>query len=170
MANNYLQFSEPVPHLTQEEERWLQRALQEVTLPLASEDYDASGKEVPREWRGLRGLVGCPDYDSDLGDCGFQWEFCDSDVKEYGRYLWLYADEHGIPEAAAYFVQQFLKANRPDMYWWLTYSQTCSSPRFAENGGGAVIATAEEIVAVNSHTWLSEKLSSDEYRVLEACK
>ena len=164
MANNYLEFSEVVPHLTAEEETWLRKQLQcvyvfgsqeftEDELPsgLHGEDADWYGC---RAWRDLQG------YDPDDGELfGFAYEFHDDhDTPDgWGRHLWLHAEEWANLEQLAHLVQKFLKQFRPPDCWSLTYATTCSKPRVGEFGGGAVFVTADEVKWQNAYDFVEQE-------------
>ena len=78
MANNYLQFSEAIGHLSIEERDWLQRQLETVCV---FGDHEYAEDEMPDDlstadatWCGCRAFRDLPDVDSD-DDAGFQYEF-----------------------------------------------------------------------------------------------
>ena len=78
MANNYLQFSEAIGHLSIEERDWLQRQLETVYV---FGDHEYAEDEIPDNlstadatWCGCRAFRDLPDVDSD-DDAGFQYEF-----------------------------------------------------------------------------------------------
>jgi hypothetical protein len=152
MANNYLEFSEVLPHLTAEEELWLRNQLETVYV---FGDCEYVEDEVPSDldtadadWSGCRAWRDLEDGDPDDGETiGFACEFHDDHdtLDGWGRHLWLHTEESGCPERAAQLVQKFLKEFRPQECWSLTYATTCSKPRVGEFAGGAVFVTADEI-------------------------
>ena len=151
MANNYLQFSEVIPQLTTPEADWLRGQLEVVCVfgeHEHPEDKLPSGMNRDEaDWIGCRAYRDMLGYDPEWGeDTGFEFEFFDDERdREWGRHLWLHADESGTIDRIAHLVQKFLKAFRPDENWSLTWAVSCSKPRVGEFGGGAVFVTAEEI-------------------------
>ena len=151
MANNYLQFSEVIPQLTTQEADWLRRQL-EIVCVFGKHEHPED-KLPPGLDRDKADWIGCRAYRDMLGydpnwdaDVGFEYQFSRDDRdKDWGRHLWLYADESGAGDRVAHLVQKFLKEFRPDGCWSLTWAVSCSKPRVGEFGGGAVFVTAEEI-------------------------
>ena len=156
MANNYLQFSEVIANLTESEEAWLKEQLQRICL-FGDREYPADEDGYPvgnpdevahqdPDWVIPRFLR---DYRHELGNTeqGFCAEFHDDHDSPDGwdRHLWIYAEEGGEPDHAAWLVQKFLKQFRPQECWSLTYATTCSKLRVGEFAGGAVFVTADEI-------------------------
>ena len=114
MANNYLQFSEIITHLTPGEEAWLRAQLQTIAVHNGQETEIANEDDVAphAEWIGPRFLRDDEGYDADFGRYDFQCEF--EDYPDWGRHLWLYAEEFGEPNEVAWLVKKFLKQFRPD--------------------------------------------------------
>ncbi len=167
MADNYLQFSEVIPHLTQEEEAWLRNQLQTVAVHNGNEvEIDDPDSDVARgaEWTGARFLRDNGDYDPSYHELGFDFEFVDGNQCQpcWGRHLWLYAEEYGVPVAPAWLVHKFLKRFRPDQCWSLTFATTCSKLRVGEFGGGAMFVTADLIRWHSSHRFVEEERSAFE--------
>ena len=162
MADNYLQFSEVVANLTEPEEAWLEEQLQPIRV-FGDKEYleDAVPAELAdteADWSGVRFLRDNPDHDPDWDVLGFAYHFHDdNDPGGWGRHLWLYAEDSGNADNAAWLVQQFLKKFRPDQCWSLTYSATCSKPRVGEFGGGALFVTADEIKWQNAYSFIEEQ-------------
>lgn len=132
MADNYLLFAESLKDLTPQEEAWLAERLaskhEESNDPAANDEDDSTG-------------IGFEFY----GD------------QSYGRCLKLYAIEAGNPEAAACFVQEFLRRFRQQASFGLSWCASCSKMRDGEFGGGAVFVTARHIEAWSSREWLAER-------------
>jgi hypothetical protein len=161
MANNYLEFSEVLPHLTDDEEAWLRSQLEIVSVVgdrqyaegEVPNDLDGAGDEWCgcRAWRDLEGFD--PDDDEPIG---FEYEFHEdhNTPDGWGRHLWLHAEESGSPQRVAHLVQKFLRQFRPKECWSLTYAMTCSKARAGEFGGGAVFVTAEAIAWENSYDFV----------------
>jgi len=166
VANNYLQFSEVIPHLTEEEEAWLQEQL-EVVYVFGDREY--TEERIPDEldeapdWEGCRAWRDLEEYNPDSDEpVGFQYEFCEPDTDELGRHLWIYAEEWGYPSRVAHLVRKFLKTFRPDEFWALTYAATCSKPRIGEFGGGAAFVTAAEIQCQDAWDFIETQIQAFE--------
>ena len=163
MANNYLEFSEVLPHLTDEEQRWLEHQLETVCV---FDGREYAENEVPddldpdnAEWRGCRVYRDLDDYDADFGeDAGSQYEFRD-EPGDRGRHLWLYAEETACVERVAHLVRRFLAAFRPRQCWSLTYAATCSKPRVGEFGGGGVFVSADDVFWCDAHQFVEQHLA-----------
>ena len=160
MADNYLQFSEVVAKLTEQEEAWLKDQLESVRVfgekeyPEDAVPADLAGKDA--DWSGVRFLRDKPDHDAEWDALGFEFSFHD-DTGGWGRHLWLYAETWGDITNVAWLVQKFLKQFRPDQCWSLTYSATCSKPRVGEFGGGAVFVTADTIRWQNAYDFIEQQ-------------
>ena len=135
MADNFLEFSEVLPHLTADEEAWLRRQLEIVCVfgdreypeDQLPDDLDTPDAEFYgcRAWRDLPG-----EYPYDGVPVGFEFEFHDDHAADrWGHHLWFYAEEIAVPERIAHLVQKFLERLRPQECWSLTYATTCSKPR-----------------------------------------
>ena len=156
MADNYTEFSEVIPKLNEKEEGWLKDQL-EIVYVFGEKEYtddtlpkDRSSDDA--DWVGCRVFRDVEDYECDAGaDAGFQYEFCDSDDEDYGRHLWMYAQDWGYVDNAVQLVQKFLKTFRPDDCWSLAWATTCSKPKLGEFGGGAVFVTAKQVE--HQDTW-----------------
>lgn len=131
MADNYLLFAESLGELTPDEEAWLAERL-------------ASNDDASHESAGA---------DEDESS-GIEFEFYGE--QSDGRCLKLYAIEAGDPEAAACFVQEFLRRFRPQASFSLSWCTSCSKMRDGEFAGGAIFVTAERIDAWSSGEWLAE--------------
>lgn len=161
MADNYLQFSETLPNLTAEETAWLKEQLQPIVVFGDREfvEDDPAITTLPvsdPEFTGPRFLRDNPDFDYRYDAQGFESAFCDEDHPP-ARYLWLYAEDYGNPEHAAWLIHKFLTRFRPDQCWSLTYANSCSKPRVGEFSGGAVFVTAEEIQWQDADDWVQQQ-------------
>jgi hypothetical protein len=162
MADYYLQFSEVIANLTEQEEAWLEEQLQPIRV-FGDREYpeDAVPAELTsteEEWSGVRFLRDDPDHDPKWDVLGFEYYFHeDNDPGGWGRHLWLYAEESGNADNVAWLVRKFLKRFRPDQCWWLTYATTCSKPRVGEFGGGAVFVTARGISYESAYGFVERK-------------
>ncbi len=151
MADNYVEFSQVIPQLTEEEVDWLRQQL-EVVYVFGDREYaeDALPDDLNREdaeWIGCRAYRDMAGYDPDFGEhAGFEYAFSEDDQdKDWGRHLWFHTDEYGSLDRVAHLVQKFLKRFRPNDCWSLTWATTCSKPRVGEFGGGAVFVMASDI-------------------------
>lgn len=143
MAESYLQFSEVLAPLSDAEANWLRQQLEPVYIfgdrTFGEDDLPADLSPEKADRICVRALR---DFDTDE-ELGFEYQFRSDPA--LGQHLWLYADEWGSPFVVAHLVQMFLRQFRPDTYWSLTYSASCSKPRVSEFGGGAMFVTAESI-------------------------
>ena len=149
MANNYLQFSEVLSNLTDAEEKWLYEQLEYVPIEVESGDSDTS-RTCPRF------MLDMPEMDPDYAETNFSYEFEDDEASD-SRYLWLYTEESGDPDHAAYLVHKFLKQFHPNDCWSLTYATTCSKMRIGEFGGGGVFVTAKGIRYSNAYDFVEQE-------------
>ena len=162
MANNYLQFSEVIPRLTADEEHWLAEQLEVVHIHNGKEytEHDLP-KELAAEdiqWSGCRAYLDLDGFDPEMEDgAGFCYKFdTDNDAScNWGRHLWVYAEEYGDVDRLAHLVQKFLKRFRPQDSWSLGYACTCSKPRVGEFSGGAVHVTADKIAWENAADFIA---------------
>lgn len=90
------------------------------------------------------------------GELGFEFEWIDNGIL-------FYAEENGDPENLAETLLRFLTATTRYNKLGFTYSETCSSMRPGEFGGGAVLLKREKDGGItteymNAVTWLTEKM------------
>lgn len=83
----------------------------------------------------------------------FRWELRDDD----GKYLWIFSEDYGNIEHVEKFVQEFLRRWRPDDCWTMAWSTSCSKPRIAEFGGGALFITKDYVHYVDAGAWALEQ-------------
>ena len=167
MADNYLQFSEVIANLTEQEEAWLKDQLQSIRVfgekECPEDAVPAELADKDADWSGVRFLRDKPDHDAEWDALGFEFNFHDDHdnagyvTDSWGRHLWLYAETWGDVSNVAWLVQKFLKQFRPDQCWSLSYSATCSRPRVGEFGGGAVFVTADTIRWQNAYDFIEEQ-------------
>jgi len=149
MAEQYLEFSEVLTQLTDEQIDWLKEQLEIVHVS------EGTGGET---WSGCRAYRDLDNYDSHFGgDVGFDYSFSEEVHEEWGHHLRVYSTEHGYVDRVAHLVQKFLRKFRPDACWSLTYACTCSKPRVGEFGGGAVVVTATKIEHFNTWQFVEQK-------------
>jgi hypothetical protein len=149
MANNYLQFSEAIYKLSDEERAWCEARLRhlEEALPTLDDDgKDGNGVPCAPEDR---------PYLNGAGFLCFQWSIKPGPD---GHCLWIHNEEYGDLEYVALFVQEFLAKFRSNEYFTLTWAETCSKPRISEFSGGALFVTADEIAWNGAFPWLGVKI------------
>lgn len=156
MADNYLEFSEVLANLTEQEEAWLKEQLQPIRV-FGDKEYPedtvpAELGDAEPDWTGVRFLRDKTDRDPQWDALGFDYVFQDE-----GRHLWLYTEGWGDVSNVAWLVQKFLKTFRTDQCWSLTYSTTCSKPRVGEFGGGAVFVTADALRFQDAYDFIEEQ-------------
>ena len=162
MADNYQEFSEVIPKLSEEEAGWLEDQL-EIIFVFDGEEFTDDSLPENRssdeaDWIGCRVLRDMEDCDSCPGaDAGFQYELHESDDETIGSHLWIYARDWGYVGNVAHLVRKFLERFRPDDCWSMTWSQTCSKPRVGEFGGGAVFVTAADIAWGNCYDFVEQR-------------
>ncbi|HBO44908.1 MAG TPA: hypothetical protein DD670_13465 [Planctomycetaceae bacterium] len=153
MADNYLEFSEVLDGLTEEEEAWLKHQLEIVCVFGEQEcPQDALPDEwdlTKADWVGCRAYRDMPDYESNhYAHAGFGYAFDDPsehDRENEGKSLHIYSEDWGNLDGVAHLVRKFLKRFRPGECWSLTWSETCSKPRIGNFGGGWMFVTAERV-------------------------
>jgi hypothetical protein len=169
MANNYLEFSEQIVNLTDEEIAWLEQQLDTVYFkrvpgpnpeqevleiaPNADEDtYEQEGvrflveaAQTPEQFQAICDL-------DEVESTGFCFALNKSE-----RTLWLYAEEHGHLGHVAVLVQQFLKKFRRNESFSVTAADWCSKPRLGQFGGAALFITAEEVRSIHTWMWLEDQ-------------
>jgi hypothetical protein len=167
VADNFLEFSEVIPNLTESEEAWLKEQLQpirvfgEAEYPEDAVPADLANTEP--DWSGIRFLRDKDDHDPTWDYLDFAYDFHDDhDKGGWGRHLWLYADGCGNPDNVAWLVRKFLKQFRPKQCWSLTYAATCSKPRVGDFAGGAVFVTADEIKWQDAHDFVGQERTAFE--------
>ena len=153
MANNYLQFSEIISHLTEQEAQWCQDRLDHLRSlfggELTADDEDPAFRPLPED------SAYEPD-DSSLFACIISQE----PDAERGRHLWLYTEEGCDPQTVALFVQEFLRRFRPQDSFGFSWSESCSKPRVGEFGGGAGWVSTDEIRFFDTGSWLAQQEAS----------
>jgi hypothetical protein len=119
MAQNYLQFSEIIPDLTEEEIAWITKEIKFLN--------DPNNDDLPCIF-------------TDEGGLGF-----DIEINTKEKELWIYAEEYGSVDCVAYFVQEFINEFRPFLTFSMTWARTCSKLRVGEFSGGWMVVTADKI-------------------------
>lgn len=147
MANNYMQFSEIIQALSEEEAAWVNQVcgldasrdedLQKICRLLGL-DENTYGAEALQAW---------PDFG------------CDVEVRQPGpNDLWLYSEEYANIDHLIWFVQAFLRKFRPNMVFTCSGADTCSKLRVGEFGGWWVAISANEMQS--GSTYAAAKLAA----------
>jgi hypothetical protein len=136
MADNYLQFSEQIDKLTDEEIEWLEDILRERDWEKACEALNSNEEEMEM-W---------PD---------FAWA-----LNRGSRTFWVFTETCGSLDQIIALTKTFLSKFRPTSYFYITYAETSSKMRIGEFGGGAIFVTANSIDYVNAAAWVGEKIEA----------
>ena len=152
MANNYLQFSEALSCLTEEQELWAKdrlRYLEDVLDEEGERDVEVENREEVTKELVKKG------WEVGYSSLGFDYSF---DKEDGSTTLWFSAEDSGNPHHAALFVQEFLQKFRPRGIFTLTWAETCSSMKIGEFSGGAVVVRAFDIDQMSALDWANEKV------------
>lgn len=163
MANNFIQFSEELTGLTEEEANWL-----ELMSNLAS-DRDVDFKE--NDDRQHFSDEGDPlTEEARLACMLFSDEPIISaeakkDEEDKTWTVWFYSDESNDPNAVAELVRAFFQKFRPDGddVFTLTWCDYCDKLRIGEFGGGCFAVNKKDILIENVNETLEilkEKLNA----------
>lgn len=140
MADFFLQFSEVIPNLTDEEAAWF-------------------AKYIDSRHKGLT-MDGAPmDFDDDGYFPDFQFAI-KSSTGEWGKYAWFSAEESGSVRQVAEVAQEFLKKFRPDGHFSLTWAEWTNKLRVGQFDGGGLFVTATEISTFHAAEWVHDKVKS----------
>ena len=164
MADNYVEFSEVLTGLTDQERNWLQGQL-EIIRVFDGQEYP--DEALPKcfdpakaEWHGCRGLRDFSEYDPEFieePEFQFQFENEDEEGDAEGSSLWVYSEDNGNIDQVCHIVRKFLKQFWPSEYWSLKFACTCSKPRVGEFSGGAVFVTADSIRWDNAEAFIERE-------------
>ena len=148
MANSYLEFSEAIGDITEEEKKWIEgipdRGDYEDNEKYEDEDawmkayaealtaYGISGQEMLDEGN----IDMFPNFTCVIDTAGDWW-------------LSTHDYEWGYPHHAAMVVQGFIKKFRPDFVFKLTWCEYCDKPRIGEFGGGWLVVDKDRVVFGN---------------------
>jgi len=139
---NFLQFSQTITRLTEKETAWFATYIEHRHRGL---DFD--GNELNLDEQEVY-----PNF-------GFRIIVSET---ELGTYAWFYSKENGSVEQVAETVQEFLKKNRPDDCFSMTWSELSDNLTPEEFDGGGVFVTAEEIETFHAVEWVC--LKEEEFR------
>lgn len=134
MANNYLEFSEVIDNLTDEEIVWWRSEILRI-------------HEIQEK-------IESGEIEDDLDDDSLCFEF---ELDASRRRVWFHPDESGNPGAVADVVHRFLKETGRKDCFWLNWAEYCSKPRIGEFGGGAIFVTAKGVEWHTTGDWIQEK-------------
>lgn len=181
MANNYLQYSEVLGGLTEEETNWFteQTELGHVRFESTYDGNIVTGiklvgpfeKEIPEgsmedfiedlprfiydHWEAVQQEMDltCVSFDGGLHGI----EIVPDGKGKYDIYF--VCEESGDPWIVGFLVQMYLRKFHPDGYFTLSYAVTCSKMRVGEFGGGAMFVSADSIENLSAHQWLGEQVN-----------
>ena len=156
MANNFLHFSFVVK-ATLEQAKWLaavdERARKKIDSKWGKKT-DAETEPTPVDGSIIQAADALADgRDSPPGID------VDYDERRYNS-IWIRSNGSGDPEYAADLAQQLLcnfGLDEPISFRW---AETCSAMRVDEFGGGAVVITRNEILWLNTATWVQQTINS----------
>lgn len=134
--NTYLQFSQVMPHLKDEEVAWLMKYVEHRHRGL-----DIEGHEH--------------DFDDDGPFPNFGFKILRS--KEWGQYAWFYASQAGDIAQVAETVQEFIKALRPTSSFSMTWADYADTLQPGQFDGGAIFVTADDIKMFHAGEWVREQ-------------
>lgn len=161
MSDYYLEFSQVLSHLDDEESDWLRQQL-EIVHVFGTQEFPVS--KMPPDldpayanWSGYRFYREYDEEVFDTEEAGFCFQFMDREDREHGCQLWVYSQDNGELDPLAHLVQRFLSRFRPDQSWSMTYATTCSKPYVDSFGGGAVFVTAGEIKFSNAWDFIEHE-------------
>lgn len=137
MSDSYTVFSELIPGLTPEEEKWI------VDVPL----WDGDGIDDDEE-KLKKAII---DYGLDLKDVSSVDSFPSFDQRIVEGDWWMHSDDNCDLEHVACVVHGFIRKFRPDMVFKLTWAAYESKPLIGAFGGGWFVVSKKEIVWGN--TW-----------------
>ena len=137
MANSYMQFSEAIGSLTEDEAAWIAEKLTQIDDPCCDDLEDWQQSIAQTGW------------------LGFSWQI---EGEGADRQLWIHhGDESGSVEAIPDFIQAFLAKFRPQDYFTLEWATWCSKPRIREFSGGAIFITATDVYWHTPETFFEDK-------------
>lgn len=139
MDNHYIQWSERFILSSKEEADWLHEVLY-----FDASEYGDNAAKVIKEKFGIE----VDSYEAEFFP-DFSTEF-DSDNEVY-----IYSDQCGKVDHAVLVFQAFLKKFRPNGYFKIEWTDTCSK-LVGGFGGGAVFITADHTQRMSTNTWVSD--------------
>lgn len=136
MTTNFLQFSQVIPNLTDDEVAWFVKYIEH-----RSQGLDLEGNEQ--------------DFDDDgvYPDFGFQI----MESKEWGRYAWFFSHESANIAQLAETVQEYLKKFHPESSFSMTWADYANQLVPSQFDGGAVFVTKDDIRLFHAGQWAREQ-------------
>ena len=149
MSNNYLEFSEQIVDLTDEEKQWIESIPDRGDF----EDNEAYEDEAAAYKAYAEALEkhGIDAYDCVTEDNIDVFPHFTSKINEGDWWISTQGEEWGYPSHVACCVQGFIKKFRPDFVFRLTWCEYSDKPRIGEFGGGWLVVTQDRVVYGN--TW-----------------
>lgn len=132
MQTNFLQFSQVIKNLTDEEASWFVDYIEH-----RRNGFDTQGKELEDDEKGTY-----PDF-----------RFVIMQDENWGIYAWFFADDNGSVEQVAETVKEFLLKFRPHECFTMTWAEYAHEPRVEEFDGGAIFVTARDIKIFHAGEW-----------------
>lgn len=133
MSNSYLQFSEVLPKLSDEEAAWFPNYING-----RHQGLDVEGKPADFDENGF-----FPDFKFAIKKTDGEW----------GTYAWFYADESGSVVQVGEVVQEFLRRFRPSECFMLTWAEWNGKPHVGQFDGGGLFVTASDIELFHAGEW-----------------
>lgn len=159
MANNYLQFSEEIGGISQEEKEWID------SVPQGIEFSDNPDYEDDEEWitafeTALEEHSFSDAQIAELLGAGNIDEFPQFECKTKDGCWWLYAEEYADIEHVACVIQAFIRRFRPEFIFKLTWAETCDKPRIEQFGGGWLVVSKDEQIFGNTHQQVDDVVAA----------
>lgn len=132
--NNVQQFSQVIPDLTDAETLWLMNYV----------EYRARGLYLDGSER---------EHEDVYPDFGFKI----MKSTEWGTYAWFFSDECGDISQVAETVQDFIKAQRPETCFTMTWADYADKLRVGEFDGGGLFVSADQITTFHAVEWAEQQ-------------
>lgn len=150
MSDSYTVFSESIPDLTPEEEKWV------VDVPLWDDDGIDDDEEKLK-----KALI---DYGLDLQDVSCVDSFPRFEQRTVDGDWWIHSDDNCDLEHVACVVQGFIRKFRPELVFKLTWATYESKPLVGAFGGGWLVVSKDKTVWGNS--WSEADEAAQSYEIL----
>jgi hypothetical protein len=153
MTNYYTEFSTAINDITQEQREWIEKFLK----PPMTDNFETDLERWPH-WINWMRLEGFPNEMEERilseGWPVFGWEI---EEDSGSTHLWIHSDDGSNIDNVAIFAQAFLSKFSPDHTFSMEWSNGCSKPIVDAFGGGAFVATAQEVFWWNTWSWANKK-------------
>lgn len=150
MADTYVQFSEVIGDLTDEEKAWVEK----LPEPYFLQQHNEKRRDYPRRKAAAKKRIMSrfPAIEEDSWDefPSFKWKVTEAPDGTQEYRWWIYSDTNGLPDHVAAAVQSFLKKFRPKKVFTLTWAETCEELKHGAFGGGWIAVSARSIQRSNS--------------------